>query len=128
MSEYIISEIIYSEDTGIKHQECRWLYTKESFDFKIDLQGNVYVKSGCATCDEPTPIPNTDYFSIIDNIQIPAYIVNVYKELIKDFNKPNKLINPITNKNYLCDTTKVYMFFDIVRKLKNQLNTSIHNI
>jgi hypothetical protein len=118
MTEYIISTIFYGTD-WISSPECRWMKNNYVFDFKIDLKGNVYVKEGIAHCDEPQPVPKNEWFSVIDNIQIPEYIIYFFNDMIQDLNKRGE--NRVARDQGGCDVNDLRMFLNIVRKLKKAI-------
>lgn len=117
MTEYILSQTLYATDFHASAASC-WgnIYT---YDFKIDIRGNVYVKSGSACYNDQQPQPIRDEFTIIDNIAIPEYIIELFKNLIK-----THCISINGKGNVACRLEKTQMFFDIVKQLKK----SIENI
>lgn len=122
MSDYTISETLYATDFG-SSAGSSWgnIYT---YDFKIDIRGNVYVKYGSNHYSDPQPIPSKEMFSIIDNTPVPEYIIELFMFLIK---KHCVSIYNCGRGNTACRLEKMEMFFDIVKGLKKSVENIIKN-
>lgn len=121
MSEYQISEILYATDFTATAGSC-W-GSNYTYDFKIETNGNVYVKQGSRHYSDPQPSPNDIMFSIVDNIQIPEYIIDLFKYLMKTHcTSPHKM------GNSSCRNEKLIMFFDTVKKIKGSIKDMSVNL
>jgi hypothetical protein len=132
MSEYRISELLYA--TSFKSTAGASWGMNFTFDFKIDLNGNVYVKEGRNHYNEPQPLPTNIKYNIIDNIQIPEYIIDLFKYLMKthcpSIHRDNTILpNSLPYSHYMgnnaCRVEKLEMFFDIVKTIKHSLKENI---
>jgi len=114
MSVYAISELLYGTDFMSSPGAC-W-GSNFTYDFKVDINGNVYVKTGQAHYSDPQPTPNNIHYSIVDNIPIPEYIIELFKYLMKTHcTSPHKM------GNCSCRNGKLIMFFDTVKKIKESI-------
>ena len=96
-----------------------------TFEFIIDKNSNVFVKEGQTHYSNPTPPPTRELFSIIDNIKLPDYIIDLLNHLIK-----GKVVGAKCNHsngvgvgtgNTACRLEKVEMFFEIVKQVKKSI-------
>jgi len=121
MTEYQISEILYATDFVATAGAC-W-GNNFTYDFKIDINGNVYVKQGCRHYSDPQPSPNDIMFSIVDNIQIPEYIIDLFKYLMKTHcTSPHKM------GNSSCRNENLVMLFNTVKKIKGSIKDMSVNL
>lgn len=109
MSEYIIQETLYSTSFMSSPTSC-WGHNY-TYEFKIDRLGNIYVKYGIAQYSDPQPIPNTDKFSIVDNIKIPDSFIEMIK-IIMPKGKPGNTAHRLE----LMD-----LFFNTITNLKQSI-------
>jgi len=91
------------------------------FEFIIDKNSNVFVKIGQRNYIDPTPPPTKEYFSIVDNIKLPDYIIELLNHLIKH----NKIGEG--SGNTACRLEKVEMFFEIVKQVKKSIKEMTTN-
>ena len=92
-----------------------------TFEFIIDKNSNVFVKIGQRNYIDPTPPPTKEYFSIVDNIKLPDYIIELLNHLIKH----NKIGEG--SGNTACRLEKVEMFFEIVKQVKKSIKEMTTN-
>jgi len=86
-----------------------------TFEFIIDKKSNVFVKRSETHYSNPTPPPTNKYFSIVDNIKLPDYIIDLLNHLIKH----NKIGEG--SGNGACRLEKVEMFFEIIKQVKKSI-------
>jgi hypothetical protein len=132
MSEYRISELLYATNFVSTAGSCGGM--SFTFDFKIDLNGNVYVKEGINHYNELQPLPTNIKYNIIDNIQMPEYIIDLFKYIMKTHCRsiprdntilPNSLPWSLYMGNNATRVEIVEMFFDIVKTIKHSLKENI---
>ena len=126
-NQYLIYKLLNSTDFVSTAGAC-WgrNYTHE---FIIDTNGNVFVKVGQTHYSNPTPPPTEELFSIIDNIKLPDYIIDLLNHLIKG-NAPK--CNPSNgvgegSGNTACRHERVVMFFEIVKQVKKSIKEMTMN-
>lgn len=117
MSEYIISQTLGATD----HEPGSSVYGSiYNYDFKIDTNGNVYVKEGFKSYnDNYRPIiPKNEYFSIVDNIKIPKHMMEIIIDILQNHYNPN----PSRRYQQLSvSLQKVNMFFDLIKNIKKTI-------
>jgi len=91
------------------------------FEFIIDKNSNVFVKIGQRNYIDPTPPPTKEYFSIVDNIKLPDYIIELLNHLIKH----NKIGEG--SGNTACRLEKVELFFEIIKQVKKSIKEMTTN-
>jgi Txe/YoeB family toxin of Txe-Axe toxin-antitoxin module len=120
-NQYLIYKLLNSTDFVATAGAC-W-GTNYTHEFIIDTNGNVFVKEGQTHYSNPTPPPTKELFSIIDNIKLPDYIIDLLNHLIKG-NAPK--CNPSNgvgggSGNTACRHERVAMFFEIVKQVKKSI-------
>ncbi len=113
MTEYIISQLLYATDFQSSAGSC-W-GNNYTYDFKIDNIGNVYIKEGQSHYSDRQPEPTRDKLLIVDNTQIPQYIIDLLKYIIETHCKTQP-------GNCACRKEKIDMLFDIVQNIKKSIN------
>jgi hypothetical protein len=103
--------------------------TNYTHEFIIDTNGNVFVKEGHANYSDPTPPPTNEFFSIIDNIKLPDYIIDLLNHLIKGNAPKHSPSNGVGGGtgNCACRHEKVAMFFEIVKQVKKSIKEMTMN-
>ena len=119
-NQFVISSILRCNDANVNGWGNRWAY-----DFKIDINGNVYVKYGTNNCSDIGQPYSQSYelFSIIDNIKVPDYILSLYKQLI--FTTPNHMRKSLGDESNTIHT--IQLFLEIVKGLKKSVEENIAN-
>ena len=117
--QYLIYKLLNSTD----FVGASW-GTNYTHEFIIDTSGNVFVKGGQTRYSNPTqPPPIYEYFSIIDNIKLPDYIIDLLNHLIKgndpEYNPSNGVGGG--SGNTACRHERVIMFFEIVKQVKKSI-------
>jgi hypothetical protein len=92
-----------------------------TFEFIIDKKSNVFVKRSETHYSVPTPPPTNKYFSIVDNIKLPDYIIDLLNHIIKH----NKIGEG--SGNGACPLEKVEMFFEIIKQVKKSIKEMTTN-
>jgi hypothetical protein len=117
MNEYIISHTLTATDR-IPNGGYNYDY-----DFKIDTHGNVFVKHGRCYYNEST-IRLHEYFSIVDNIQIPEYMMEIIVDTLKNHYAFRSNRSEIERRRYVeqhASIQKAEMFLDLVKKIKKTI-------
>jgi len=117
MSRYLIDKTLYATDFTASCASC-WgnIYT---YDFKIDVSGNVFVKWGQADFREPQPKAAVDLYSIVDNVEVPPYIIDLYKHLCNQIDQGPG--------NGACRLDKMNILFETVIHLKTSMHQEASN-
>jgi hypothetical protein len=115
-SSYVFDKTLYATDFTASCASC-WgnIYT---YDFKIDVSGNVFVKWGQADFRESQPKATDDMYSIIDNIKVPPHIIELYEHLSSQIDQGPG--------NGACRLDKIRMLFETVNHLKSSMGKE-HN-
>ena len=92
-----------------------------TFEFIIDKNSNVFVKEGQTHYSNPTPPPTRELFSIIDNIKLPDYIIDLLNHLIKEGGVC------IGSGNTACRLEIIRLFFEIVKQVKKSIKEMTTN-
>jgi hypothetical protein len=92
-----------------------------TFEFIIDKNSNVFVKEGQIHYSCPTPPPTKELFSIVDNIQLPDYIIDLLNHLIKEGGVG------IGSGNTACRLEIIRLFFEIVKQVKKSIKEMTTN-
>ena len=117
MTEYIMSKTLYTTHFVSTAGHC--FGDNITYDFKIDTNGNIFVKQGMAHYTDPTPIPKNLLFSIIDDIKIPEYIIKLFDYL------SNGMIK--NNRNMSCRDSQAQTLFGVVKHLKQSIKEMAQN-
>jgi hypothetical protein len=124
MTEYRISETL-SASTFTATAGSSW-GENYKYDFKIDLNGNVYIKEGQAHYTSPIPIPRNEFLSIVDNIKIPEHMMEIINNILQNnFVKPSRHYN-----NTHISLQKIGIFFDLIKNIKKiikEMSENPHN-
>jgi len=105
-NQYIIYKLLNATTFQATSGSC-W-GNNYTYEFIIDINGNVFVKEGICNYNETrNPNPTKEYFSIIDNIKIPDYIIDLFNHLLEK----NSLGIGVGSGNSACNLDKVVMFF-----------------
>ena len=110
---YIIYKLLNSTDFQATAGAC-W-GTNYTHEFIIDTNGNVFVKEGQRNYDDHTPPRTKELFSIIDNIKLPDYIIDLLNHFI------NKCGVGAGSGNTACRIGTVTMLFEIVKQVKKSI-------
>ena len=115
-SSYVFNKILYASDFTAACASC-WgnIYT---YDFKIDVSGNVFVKWGQADFRESQPKATDELYSVIDNIKVPPHIIELYEHLCSQIDQGPG--------NGACRLDKIRMLFETVNHLKSSMGKE-HN-
>lgn len=115
-TSYVFDKTLYATDFTASFASC-WgnIYT---YDFKIDVSGNVFVKWGQADFRESQPKATDELYSIIDNIKVPPYIIELYEHLCSQIDQ-----GPGNNA---CRIDKIRMLFETVNHLKSSMGKEQH--
>jgi len=95
--------------------------TNFTYEFSIDMNGNVFVKQGTAHYSDPQPLPTQDYFTIVDNIKMPKYIIDLLHHLTE------KAGIGAGTGNVACRYEIVQLFFEIVQQIKASIKEMTSN-
>ena len=118
-NQYLIYKLLNSSDFVATAGAC-W-GTNYTHEFIIDTNGNVFVKEGQTHYSNPTPPPTKELFSIIDNIKLPDYIIDLLNHLIKGNGVGGG------SGNTACRHERVAMFFEIVKQVKKSIKEMTAN-
>ena len=113
---YAFDKTLYATDFTASCGSC-WgnIYT---YDFKIDMSGNVFIKWGQADFRESQPKATEELYSVIDNIKVPPYILELYEHLCTQINQGPG--------NGACRLDKIRMLFETVNQLKSSMGKEQH--
>jgi len=121
-NQYIIYKLLNATTFQATSGSC-W-GNNYTYEFIIDINGNVFVKEGICNYNETrNPNPTKEYFSIIDNIKIPDYIIDLFNHLLEK----NSLGIGVGSGNGACNLDKVVMFFELVKELKKSIKIMTNN-
>jgi len=125
-NKYLIYKLLNSTTFQASAGSCWGInYTHE---FIIDTNGNVFVKQSEVNYTDPAPPPTKELFSIIDNIKIPDYIIDLLNHLIKGCPKYSYRDGVGGGRgNGACRYEKVEMFFEIVKQVKKSIKEMTTN-
>jgi len=120
MSEYIISHTITAQEHRLQNNPI----TSIIYDFKIDIHGNVFVKKDTHQSGAYRYWPPQEYFSIVDNIKIPEYMMEIIVDTLKNHYEFRCNRSEIERRRYWeqhASIQKAEMFLDLVKKIKKTI-------
>jgi hypothetical protein len=94
------------------------------YDFKIDIHGNVFVKKDTHQSGAYRYWPPQEYFSIVDNIKIPEYMMEIIVDTLTNHYTFRCNRSEIERRRYEdqhASIQKAEIFLDLVKKIKKTI-------